>query len=82
MADNGKIIVRIKSNSMEIRITGTNRDGIDYIDVRKFYHDPPDDSSPQEDLKRPEDHFKPTKKGISLTSEQWKEVLETIKGLV
>jgi len=83
MPDNGKIIARIgHSSSQEIWITERNYKGVDYIDIRKFYFDPPKDSSSQEDAKRPQEFFKPTKKGISLTPEQWKEVFETIKGLV
>lgn len=70
------------SSSQEIWITEKSFKGIDYIDVRKFYFDPPENSSSQEDAKRPEKFFKPTKKGISLTVEQWKEVLKAIKELI
>jgi len=83
MPDNGKTIARIGvSSSQEIWITERNFKGVDYIDVRKFYFDPPESSSPQEDAKRPKEFFKPTKKGISLTVGQWIEALKAIKGLM
>lgn len=81
MPDDKKIIARIgQSSSQEIWITERNYKGAAYIDVRKFYFDPPKNSTSQEDAKRPEEFFKPTKKGISLTAKQWKEVFEAIKG--
>ena len=80
MKDN-KEIARIGiSSSHEVWITERNFKGVDYIDVRKFYFDPPKSSSSREDAKRPGEFFKPTKKGISLTAEQWKEVFKAIKG--
>jgi hypothetical protein len=83
MSNNGKTIARIGvSSSQEIWVTERNFKGVDYIDVRKFYFDPPDKSSSYEDAKRPKEFFKPTKKGISLTAEQWKETLEVIKKLI
>ena len=83
MTDSKKLIARIgHSSSQEIWITERDYKGVNYIDVRKFYFDPPKDSSSREDAERPEEFFKPTKKGISLTAEQWKEVLEAIKKLI
>ena len=83
MSNNKKITARIGvSSNQEIWITERNYKDVDYIDVRKFYFDPPKSSSSHEDAKRPEEFFKPTKKGISLTAEQWKEIIEAIKGLV
>lgn len=83
IVDNKKLIARIGvSSSQEIRVMEVNFKGTDYIDVRKFYFDPPKKSTCREDAERPEEFFKPTKKGISLTAEQWKEVLEAIKGLI
>jgi len=81
MPGNRKIIARIgHSSSQEIWIKERSFKDVDYIDVRKFYFDPPENSSSQEDAKRPKEFFKPTKKGISLTPEQWKEVFEAIEG--
>lgn len=77
MPNNKKIITRIGvSSNQEIWITERNFEGVDYIDVRKFYFDPPKNSTSHEDAKRPEEFFKPTKKGISLTPGQWALIVE------
>lgn len=80
MPDEERIIARIMNgSSSEIRIRETSYKGVDYIDVRKFYFDPPDESHPAEDAKKPAEFFKPTKKGISLRPEQWSEVMEKVQ---
>ena len=62
----------------EIRITLKEFKGVDYVDIRKYYFDPPQDSSSKEDAERPAEFFKPTKKGISLDINQFKEAMKTL----
>lgn len=76
--EDGKIIARIPNGSQEIRIRESSYKDVEYIDVRKFYFDPPHDSRTVAVDQSPPEYFKPTRKGISLTPEQWKEVLELV----
>ena len=58
-----EILATLKNgDSQQIQIRKTEYHGTEYIDIRKFYLDKKDDS------------FKPTRKGISLTPEQWEQV--------
>jgi len=65
----------------EIRIRVSEWKGKTYIDVRKWYFDPPANSTPREDAERPADFFKPTAKGISLAPEQWEQILPELNKL-
>ena len=77
--EEGKILARIPNGgSSEIRVRQYEYNSVEYIDVRKFYYDPPEHSTPLEDAQRPATHFKPTKKGVSLTPKQWTEVLPSV----
>lgn len=63
----------------EIRINYTTFKGRDYIDIRKYYLDENDRRwSPQAAAERKDELFKPTKKGIALTPEQFKKVMDVL----
>jgi|26BtaG_2_1085354.scaffolds.fasta_scaffold02038_8 hypothetical protein len=66
----------------EIRIRISEFKGKTYVDIRKWYFSPPENSTPQEDADRPAEFFKPTTKGISLTPEQWENVVPEIKQIL
>lgn len=74
-----KIIARIENGSQnEIRVRQSEYKGKTYIDVRKWYFSPPDDSTVMQDVERPAEFFRPTQKGISLSPEQWTEIAPVI----
>lgn len=71
--------IRIVVNSdTEIWITVLEFKEKDYIGIRKYYREAPEDMTPLEEAKNPAEIYKPTKKGISLTPQQFIQVMEEI----
>lgn len=71
------IRIGINSNSQyELRITLSEFKGKDYISIRKYYREAPEDMSPLEEAQNPSKIYLPTKKGINLTIEQFIQVME------
>jgi hypothetical protein len=63
---------------METRVTRSLYKGVEYVDIRKYYLDAPDNATAQQMAEPPAEFFKPTPKGISLTPDKFMELMEEV----
>lgn len=67
MDDSRVTLFRMRNGgSQEIRVSRSVYKGKEYVDIRKYYLDAPEESTPAQLADPPEEFFKPTTKGISL----------------
>jgi len=67
-----------EGNGVIIKVSYREYKAKDYIDIRKWYFNPPDNATTQQMAERPDSFYAPTAKGISLTPQQFIELMDEL----